>query len=63
MGRKTGSYKFEKRRRELEKKKKKEAKRARKFNKDGAGDELENHEPPMPEGLFTGAPANLTEDR
>ena len=63
VGRKTGSYKFEKRRKELEKKKKKEAKRARKFNKDGVGDELENREPPMPDGLFTAASADATEDR
>lgn len=62
MGRKTGSYKFEKRRRELEKKKKKAAKRDRKFNKDGDTEESREPEPSIPEGLLAGLSANLPDE-
>lgn len=63
MARKTGSYKFEKRRRELDKKKKKEEKRARRLNKGEDGDDADQPEPSTPDGLFAGLSLNVSDER
>ena len=60
MGRKTGSYKFDKRRRELEKKKKKAEKQARKHSKNGEGDDAPPVEPSPDPALLDWVPPDTS---
>jgi len=63
VGRKTGSYKFEKRRKELEKKKKKAEKRERRLNKTSDADDDGQPEPSSHEALLAGFSLNVSDER
>ena len=64
MARKTGSYKFEKRRRELDKKKKKAEKRERKVGKNGDdSDDAEQPEPSPRDVFFAGLSTDVPDER
>lgn len=60
MARKSGSYKFEKRRRELDKKKKKAEKQARKYSKNGEGEDEGPEEASHDEGLLDWVPSDAS---